>query len=126
MAQLEVADKYVAPHAEPAKALEDALAEVASGEGQRVIDMIDKAPRGPIKTRWGLAFRNYDECLEYIRESNSIKAPVGGVALPLAYTVHERPSYSIVPSNTLWQDPARAETAVAPPQNAGGNPPRTP
>ena len=50
--------------------------------------------------------------VRYIRESNSLKAPRGGVALPLAYTVHERPSYSIVPSNVLWRDPARAETAA--------------
>ena len=50
-----------------AAALEDALAEIAEGEGQRVIDMIDKAPPGPIETRWGLGFRGYDECLEYIR-----------------------------------------------------------
>src|SRR5439155_17698735 len=57
-----------------AKALEDALAEIAGGEGQRVIDMIDNAPPGPIKTRWGVAFRDYDECVKYIRESNSIKA----------------------------------------------------
>src|SRR5215471_5776084 len=71
-----------------AKAIEDALAEIASGEGQRVVDMIDKAPPGPIKTRWGLAFRDYDECVNYIRESNSLKAPAGGVVLPLAYTVH--------------------------------------
>src|SRR6195256_4944199 len=49
------------------KALEDALAEIAGGEGQRVIDMIDKASSGAIKTRWGLAFRDYDECLRYIR-----------------------------------------------------------
>lgn len=39
------------------KALEDALAEIACGEGQRVIDMIDKAPPGPIKTRWGSTLR---------------------------------------------------------------------
>src|SRR5215471_8545767 len=71
-----------------AKALEDALAEIAGGEGQKVIDMIDKAPPGPIKTRWGLAFHDYDECMRYIRESNSLKVPEGGVALPLAYTVH--------------------------------------
>ena len=37
-----------------AEALEDALAEIAEGEGQRVIDMIDNAPPGPIKTKWGL------------------------------------------------------------------------
>ncbi len=45
--------------------------------------MIDNAPPGPIKTRWGLAFRDYDDCMRYIRESNSLKAPPGGVALPL-------------------------------------------
>src|SRR6516164_10907746 len=50
-----------------AVALEDALAEIASGESQRVTDMIDKAPPGPIKTQWGIAFRDYDECLNYIR-----------------------------------------------------------
>src|SRR5579864_2579679 len=54
-----------------AKAIEDALAEIAEGEGQRVIDMIDKAPPGPIKTKWGLAFREWDECVAYIRSSNS-------------------------------------------------------
>jgi hypothetical protein len=37
-----------------AAAIQDALAEIAEGEGQRVIDMIDKAPPGPIKTKWGL------------------------------------------------------------------------
>src|SRR5215204_6945418 len=91
-----------------AAALQDALAEIAEGESQRVIEMIDKAPPGPIKTKWGLGFRDYDECLKYIRRSNSIKAPPGGVALPLAYTVHERSSYSIVPSNSIWQDPVHA------------------
>ena len=95
-----------------AKALEDALAEIATGEWERVVDMIDKAPPGPIKTRWGLAFHDYDECMRYIRESNSLKAPEGGVVLPLAYTVHERPSYSIVPSNAVWRDPAHAELAA--------------
>ena len=44
-----------------AAALEDALAQIAEGEGQRVIDMIDNAPPGPIKTRWGLGFRDYDD-----------------------------------------------------------------
>src|SRR6516164_10005249 len=87
-----------------AKAIEDALAEIAEGEGQRVIDMIDKAPPGPIKTRWGLAFRDWDECVAYIRNSNSINVPDGGVALPLPYTVYERPTYSIVPSNAVWRD----------------------
>src|SRR5277367_5212049 len=66
-----------------AAAIQDALAEIAEGEGRRVIDMIDKAPPGPIKTKWGLGFRDYDECLKYIRQSNSIKAPKVGVPLPL-------------------------------------------
>jgi len=87
-------------------ALRDALAEIATGEGQKVIDMIDNAPSGPIETKWGLGFRDYQACLDYIRASN-IQAPDGGVALPLAYSVYERPSYSIVPSNALWRDPAR-------------------
>src|ERR1700676_4640961 len=32
-------------------ALQDALVEIAEGEGQRVIEMIDKAPPGPIETK---------------------------------------------------------------------------
>src|SRR6516162_6283930 len=103
------------------KALQDALDEIAGGESQRVIDMIDKAPPGPIKTRWGLAFRDYDECVKYIRESNSLKAPEGGLVLPLPYTVHERPSYSIVPSNALWRDPARGEVTAILRRNEEGN-----
>src|SRR6266403_6038831 len=104
-----------------AAAIQDALAEIAEGEGQRLRDMIDKAPAGPIKTKWGLGFRDYDECLNYIRQSNSIKAPPGGVALPLPYTVYERPSYSVVPSNAIWRDPARAESAMILRTNERGN-----
>src|SRR3954463_6270613 len=103
------------------KALEDALIEIAGGEAQRVIDMIDNAPPGPIKTRWGVAFRDYDECVRYIRQSNSLQAPPGGVALPLAYPVHERPTYSIVPSNAVWRAPARAEVAAILRRNEEGN-----
>src|SRR3984893_18667512 len=95
-----------------AAALQAALAEITEGEGQRVTDMIAKAPRGPIETKWGLGFRDYDECLKYIRQSDSIKASEGGLALPLPYTVYERPTYSVVPSNTLWRDPARADIAA--------------
>src|SRR5205814_8492353 len=95
-----------------AVAIQDALAEIAEGEGQRVIDMIDKAPPGPIETKWGLGFRDYDECVKYIRQSNSIKAPPGGVALPLPYTVYERSSYSVVPSNAIWRDPERGNIAA--------------
>src|SRR5437588_2319125 len=101
-----------------AAALQDALAEIAEGESQRVTDMIAKAPPGPIKTKWGLGFRDYDECLEYIRQSNSIKAPPGGVALPLPYTVYERPTYSVVPSNARWPDPAREDVAAILRENA--------
>src|SRR6516162_1006686 len=91
-------------------ATEAALREIADGEGRAVIDMIEHAPPGPIQTRWGLGFRGYAECLEYIR-TNNIKAPEGGVALPLRYTVYEQPSYSIVASNKLWRDPARTTEA---------------
>ena len=47
-----------------AAALEDALTQIAEGEGQRVFDMIDNAPPGPIETRWGLGFRDYDGWIE--------------------------------------------------------------
>jgi hypothetical protein len=95
-----------------AVATEAALRLLAEREGQAVIDMIDNAPPGPIKTKWGIGFRTYAECLEYIR-ANHIQAPPGGVALPLRYTIYEQPSYSIVPSNAFWRDPARAVEAKA-------------
>ncbi len=89
-------------------AMEAAIRQVTEGEGQAVIDMIENAPPGPIETRWGRGFRSYDECLDYIR-ANNIEAPEGGVALPLRYTIHEQPSYSIVSSNAIWRDSARAD-----------------
>ena len=93
-----------------AAATEAALIQIAEGKGQAVIDMLANAPPGPIETRWGVRFRGYDECLEYIR-ANNIEVPEGGVALPLRYTINEQPSYSVVSSNALWRDPAReAET----------------
>jgi len=91
-------------------AIEAALAEIAEGEGQRIIDRLDNAAPGPIETKWGLGFRNYDECMDYIRAKN-MQAPEGGVVLPLRYSVYERPSYSVVTSNALWHDPARAADA---------------
>jgi hypothetical protein len=93
-------------------AIEAALRQIAAGEGQAVIDLLDSAPPGPIETKWGVGFRSYAECMEYIR-ANHIEAPEGGVALPLRYTIYEQPSYSIVPSNALWRDPARAAEAQA-------------
>ena len=93
-------------------ATEAALNQIAEGKGQAVIDMLDNAPPGPIETKWGIGFRRYSECLEYIRENN-IQAPEGGLALPLRYTIHEQPSYSIVSSNALWRDPTRAAEATA-------------
>src|SRR5215471_1584967 len=65
-----------------AAALEAALRQSAAGEEQAVIDRIANAPPGPIATKWGVGFRSYAECLAYIRAHN-IKAPAGGVALPL-------------------------------------------
>ena len=95
-----------------AAAMEAAFNQISNNEGQAVIDMIENAPPGPIVTRWGIGFREYSECLEYIR-ANNIKAPEGGLALPLRYTVHDQPSYSIVSSNAFWQDPARKAEATA-------------
>ncbi len=95
-----------------AAATEAALLQIAEGEGQVVIDILNNAPPGPIETKRGLGFRSYSECLEYIR-ANNIEAPEGGLALPLRYTVHEQPSYSIVSSNALWRDPAREAEAKA-------------
>jgi hypothetical protein len=93
-----------------AAAMEAALRLLAEGDGHAVDDMIDNAPPGLIKTKWGVGFRSYAECLEYIR-ANNIKAPEGGVAVPLRYSIYERPSYSIVPSNAFWRDPAHAAEA---------------
>ena len=95
-----------------AKAIEDALAEIAEGEGQRVIDMIDNAPPGPDQDQVGRRVPRLRRVPGVHPQSNSIKAPEGGVALPLPYTVYERPTYSIVPSNALWRDPARADVAA--------------
>jgi hypothetical protein len=85
-----------------AVAIEDACVEISSGEEQRLIDTLDNAPPGPIKTRWGLGFRDYDECLDHIR-ANGIEAPQGGLALPLRYTIYERSTYSVVSSNAIWR-----------------------
>ena len=54
-----------------AAAMEEALRLIAEGEGQAVIDMIDNAPPGPIETKWGVGFRTYDECLDYIGQTTS-------------------------------------------------------
>lgn len=95
-----------------ALATADALAQIASGEGQAVLQQLENAPPGPVATPWGLGFRRYSECVEYLR-ANPLDVPEGGVALPLRYTVDERPNYTVVPSNALWQDPARAGDAAA-------------
>ena len=95
-----------------AAATEAALRQLAEGAGQAVIDMLDNAPSGPIVTKWGVGFRSYAECLDYIRASK-IEVPAGGIALPLRYSVYEQPSYSLVTSNALWRDPARAAEAQA-------------
>jgi hypothetical protein len=95
-----------------AEATKAALAQIANGKGQAVTDMLENAPPGPIDTKWGVGFQEYSECMDYIR-ANNIEAPEGGVALPLRYSINEQSSYSIVPSNALWQDPAREADANA-------------
>ena len=91
-------------------AIEAALDQIAEGHAKAFIEGLENALPGPIETKWGLGFREYEECLEYIR-ANGIEAPEGGLALPLRYTVFEYPSYSIVTSNALWRDPAREDEA---------------
>ena len=83
-----------------AAAVNDALQQIASGEGQAVTDLIENAPPGPIETPWGTGFRRYAECRAHI-ESSDMQAPEGGLALPLHYTVFDAPSYSVVPSNAI-------------------------
>ena len=95
-----------------AAATEAALQQIATGEGQAFMDKLENAPPGPIKTEWGVGFRNYSECLAHI-QANNIKAPEGGLALPLRYTIYEQPSYSIVSSNAIWKDPLRKDEAKA-------------
>ena len=94
-----------------AAAMEAAFSQIATGKGQAVNDMLDNAPPGPIETKWGTGFRSYEECLEYIRSKN-LEVPEGGLALPLHYTIHEEPTYSIVTSNAIWRDPSRKEEAT--------------
>ena len=95
-----------------AAAIEAALDQIAEGHAQAFIDRIEHAPPGPIETEWGLGFRGYEECLDYYYiRANNIEAPEGGLTVPLRYTVYEQPSYSIVPSNALWRDPAREAEA---------------
>jgi len=87
-----------------------ALQLLAEGKGQELTERLDQAPPGPVETKWGVGFRSYSERLEYIRAKN-IEAPEGGIATPLRYSIFEQPSYSIVSSNALWRDPARADLA---------------
>jgi len=93
------------------KALEDVFALIEEGDVQRTIDMIASASSDPIQTKWGPGFRSYDACMDYIR-AKGITAPEGGLALPLPYTVCERSTYSVVTSNAIWRDPARADMAA--------------
>lgn len=91
-------------------AIADALQLIREGDGSELDVMLETAPPGPVETRWGRGFRRYAECLQYIKESG-MQAPEGGVVLPMRYSIHEQPSYSVVSSNALWSDPAREEEA---------------
>ena len=57
-----------------AAATKAALAQIAEGKGQAVTDMLENAPPGPIETQWGTGFREYSECMDYIR-TNNMEAP---------------------------------------------------
>ncbi|MBO6564753.1 MAG: hypothetical protein JJ934_16295 [Pseudomonadales bacterium] len=91
-------------------ATNDALRLIDQGGGQAIIDLIENTPPGPIETKWGLGFRRFSECLDYIKEKG-ITAPEGGLVTPMRYTIFEEPSYSVVSSNALWSDPSREADA---------------
>ncbi len=91
-------------------ATNDALRLIDEGGGQAIIDLIENTPPGPIETKWGLGFRRFSECLDYIKEKG-ITAPEGGLVTPMRYTIFEEPSYSVVSSNALWSDPSREADA---------------
>jgi hypothetical protein len=88
-------------------AVDHALEQIATGAGAELLRKIEEAPAGGIDTKWGTGFRRFGECLEAIRQSG-VRAPEGGMVVPLRYTVMEMPSYSVVSSHSLWRDPARA------------------
>src|ERR1700752_4238724 len=50
-----------------AAATEAALRQIAERQENAVSKMLEKAPPGPIERKWGIGFRTYSECLEYIR-----------------------------------------------------------
>ena len=87
-------------------AIEQALSMVAEGAAQRLTESLSNAPPGPIATQWGEGFRTFDECVAHIRSTN-MKAPEGGVVLPLRYTVFDQSTYSLVSSHAAWRDPVR-------------------
>ncbi|MBH68694.1 MAG: hypothetical protein CMM58_10105, partial [Rhodospirillaceae bacterium] len=93
-----------------AAATEEALSQIAERESKGSIDPLDNISSGPINTKWGVGFRDYDECVKYIKDAD-FDVPEGGVALPLRYSINEYPSYSVVPSNALWDDPSRRQDA---------------
>jgi len=95
-----------------AAATEAALTQISGGSAHAITQQLDGAPPGPIETEWGVGFRRYAECLDYIH-ANHLTAPAGGIVLPLRYTVNPEPSYSIVSSNALWRDPEREHDAKA-------------
>jgi hypothetical protein len=56
-----------------------------------------------------------------MRRNNLVEVSEGAVALPLPYTIYERHTYSVVPSNAVWRDPARPEVAAFLRQNELNN-----
>src|SRR5271169_2541377 len=94
-----------------AAALQDALAEIAEGEGQRVIDMVAKAPPGPIKTKWGLGFRDYDEVCELHPPVEQHQSPGRRRGAGAALYGLRAADHSVVPSNAVCGGTRRAPTS---------------
>ena len=51
-----------------------ALKQVAEGKGRDISCMLEAAPPGPIKTQWGIGFREYGECVAKEEKDNRNRA----------------------------------------------------
>lgn len=85
-----------------AAASEEAFKQLATGTVQETQTYYKSQPPGGIKTKWGVGFKTYEECIAHIN-ANPVELDEGAVYLPLRYTVDEEPSYSHVGSNQIWK-----------------------
>lgn len=74
---------------------------------------------GPIETRWGTGFRRYPDCLSYIESAGmNERLAEGELIVPLRYIAAEEPTFSHVPSNSVWKKSHDPGVGVAPQMNS--------